>query len=262
MGYTLTTERNEMDNIELKIDRDFEKLIYPLSDDEIGRLTASLKDEGCREPLIVWNGVIVDGHNRHRICTNHDIPFKVAEKDFEDKEAAIQWMIRNQLGRRNLSPQQRVRLAKRLKVTIQAKAKSNQKAAGGDKKAVQSEMIEAVNTQDEIAKTAGVSTGTVAKHDYVEKHAEPEIVEALDKGVDEDGKKMTVNRAYNETKAKIDPPKPKPEIKCTYMKVDKLGDYELKKIAEYAIELLKSNDAHNVTGVQRHLRLLKEYLVA
>ena len=58
-------------------------------------------------PLIVWNGVIVDGHNRYRILQLHpEIQFTTYEKAFSDRYAAIAWICRNQLGRRNLTPQQ------------------------------------------------------------------------------------------------------------------------------------------------------------
>ena len=58
----------------LKIDKDFQDLIRPLFKNEYLQLEANLISDGCREPIAVWNGVIVDGHNRYKICTEHGIP--------------------------------------------------------------------------------------------------------------------------------------------------------------------------------------------
>jgi len=88
-----------------RIDPDLKQLIPPLSDSELQMLEASLVADGCRDPLIVWAGedVIVDGHNRHEICGRLGIRYGVVEMEFDDREAVVQWMCVNQLGRRNLS---------------------------------------------------------------------------------------------------------------------------------------------------------------
>jgi len=87
---------------------ELEKLIFPLSDEEFDLLTSNILAEGCREPLILWSSqekehILIDGHNRYKICQKHHINFKVLVKDFEDIEAAKDWMINNQLGRRNVT---------------------------------------------------------------------------------------------------------------------------------------------------------------
>ena len=85
------------------IDQQFKSLIPPLTADELGLLELSILAEGCRDPLVVWNGVLVDGHNRHEICARHGIPFQTVFRDFTDRDAAMDWIDVNQLGRRNLS---------------------------------------------------------------------------------------------------------------------------------------------------------------
>ena len=110
----------------LQIDPEFQSLIPPLSDDERAELETSLKSEGCRHPLDVWHGVIVDGHNRYAICQAHGIPFEVKEHEFEDRDAAKEWILRNQLARRNLNNYARAALALRLKAVIAARAKARQ----------------------------------------------------------------------------------------------------------------------------------------
>lgn len=89
---------------------ELETLIPPLSKDEISQLTENLLADGCRDPLIVatlgGETVLIDGHNRHRICTEHGIPFSIRYIVLADLDAAADWIERNQLGRRNLKPDQ------------------------------------------------------------------------------------------------------------------------------------------------------------
>ena len=91
----------------LKIDEGFKNLIRPLYQQEYLQLEANILADGCRNPITVWNGVIIDGHNRYEICTRHGIPFEVDEMDFECREEAIAWICANQLGRRNLTNETR-----------------------------------------------------------------------------------------------------------------------------------------------------------
>ena len=91
----------------LKIDKGFQELIRPLFKNEYLQLEENLMSDGCREPIAVWNDVIVDGHNRYKICTEHGIPFAVEEMSFSCREEAIAWICANQLGRRNLTEESR-----------------------------------------------------------------------------------------------------------------------------------------------------------
>ena len=92
----------------LKIDPEFEGKIPPLREAELQQLEENILADGVViNPLIVWDGVIVDGHNRYRILQKHpEIQFATYEKQFPDRYAAIAWICKNQLGRRNLTPQQ------------------------------------------------------------------------------------------------------------------------------------------------------------
>ena len=94
-----------MDLKDLKIDPEFAEKIPPLTEEEFTQLEANILAEGALlSPMIVWNGVIVDGHNRYRILQEHpEITFEVREKEFENRFEAIAWICRNQLGRRNLT---------------------------------------------------------------------------------------------------------------------------------------------------------------
>jgi len=99
------------------IDPDFQKLIPPLTDEERKDLEASLVADGCISPLVVWHkhNILLDGHNRHRFCEEHDIECEIHEIMLPSREDATAWIIKHQLGRRNLNESQRAMLAATLK---------------------------------------------------------------------------------------------------------------------------------------------------
>ena len=92
----------------LTIDPEFEGKIPSLREEELKQLEENILADGVViNPLIVWDGVIVDGHNRYRILQKHpEIQFTTYEKQFPDRYAAIAWICKNQLGRRNLTQEQ------------------------------------------------------------------------------------------------------------------------------------------------------------
>lgn len=92
---------------QLQIDVELKNLIRPLSREEYAQLEANLVVDGCRDPIITWNGTIVDGHNRYEICNRLHIPYTVQEMSFDQREAAIIWICENQLGRRNITEETR-----------------------------------------------------------------------------------------------------------------------------------------------------------
>ena len=96
-------------NRQLRVDPEFRDKIPPLTEDEFKQLEQNILADGeIYEPIIVWNGTIVDGHNRYKIVQKHpEIPFKTREMNFPDKWAAFDWMYSKQLGRRNLSDENR-----------------------------------------------------------------------------------------------------------------------------------------------------------
>lgn len=95
-------------SLHLAIDPEFASKIPPLREEELKQLEENILADGVViNPLIVWNGVIVDGHNRYRILQQYpEIQFSTYEKAFSDRYEAIAWICKNQLGRRNLTPQQ------------------------------------------------------------------------------------------------------------------------------------------------------------
>jgi len=108
-----------------KIKANFEKLIPALSSDEFEQLEKNILADGCREPLVVWNGFLLDGHHRFSICLKHGIPFKIVapERDLKDDLDARIWIVENQFGRRNLIDFVKATLALELKKLYQERAK-------------------------------------------------------------------------------------------------------------------------------------------
>lgn len=172
------------------VDEQFKSLIPPLTDEERGQLLESLKKEGCRDPLVIWEeeGILIDGHNRYELCLSEAIGFDTVGRSFESRAAAEEWVIRNQFGRRNLTPAQRVELALRLEEAIREKAKANQ----GNRTDISQRSERSVDSYKELGKLAGVSHDTVAKVKRVLEYAEPETVGLLRSG------EISVNQAYKQ----------------------------------------------------------------
>jgi len=176
----------------LKIDPEFELLIPPLTDEEFNQLRDNiLEDCEVREPLVTWNGIILDGHNRWKIIQeNPGIHYKTIEMIFLSRNEAKAWMIRNQLGRRNLPNYERARLALQLKPLLAEEASKRMKAGKADptKKSAEGEV------REQLAKAAGVSHDTISKVEKIEAKATPEVKEQLRKG------ELSINKAYSEIK--------------------------------------------------------------
>jgi N6-adenosine-specific RNA methylase IME4 len=180
---------------ELTIDPEFAALIPPLAPEEREQLERNILADGCRDPLTVWDGVIVDGHNRYEICTRHGIEFDVEEKQFESRAHARIWMRENQKGRRNLSPAWLIEMqlgnkADLLEIGKKTQGTRTDLLSPNDKKSLK---VAAVNTQKEIAKAAGVSTGQVGMAEQLIKKA-PELWEKAKAG------EVSIAGAYKEVK--------------------------------------------------------------
>lgn len=185
--------------MEIKINPKFRDKVPPLQPEEFSQLEENIVQYGCREPLVVWNNFIVDGHNRYEICTKHNIPFKTKEEQFESEQDAIIFIIKNQLGRRNISAYQRAVLALEFEDIFSEKAKENLSLTGGDKKSgLQNSakpIIEQVDTRKEVAKLANLSHDTIMKVKKIQEKATPEMKEQLtnkDKSINEVFKEIRI----------------------------------------------------------------------
>ena len=142
----------------MKIDTEFANLIPPLTDEEYSGLEASIISEGCRDALVCWNDILVDGHNRYKICAEHNISFNVIQRDFANRNEVLLWIMQNQLSRRNLTDFQRIEIVRKCEGAIKAQARERQKATqfgGGGK------ISTAIGkSRDELGNMAGVSGRT------------------------------------------------------------------------------------------------------
>lgn len=163
---------------ELKINPELRDFIPPLSGEEKKQLEDSLLKYGYKgAPIYIWNDFIVDGHNRYELCKKHNIEYPVEELLLGNNATIIdvmEWMINTQLGRRNLPPAQRLAVMDKFKKKIQEQAakKANElrsKFHGNQYTEVSSPNGDhtKIKTDKELAKMAGVGTGTVARFNKV-----------------------------------------------------------------------------------------------
>ena len=160
----------------MKVDREFKSLIPSLTDTERELLEESIAQEGCRDALVVWQeeGLLLDGHNRYEICERLGIPYATYEISLTSREDALDWIDRNQLGRRNLTPDN-FRL-------ILGRLYNRQKREDGQRGPQKLDQNEPASTAERLAAEHGVSPATVkragefaATVDEV-KQSEPEVV--------------------------------------------------------------------------------------
>jgi len=139
----------------VRIDSEFEALCPPLSDEEYALLKASILEEGCRDALIIWQDIVLDGHNRKRICEEAGLWYDTTEIELPDRDAAKAWMLRNQLGRRNLHPDAASLMRGRLY--------NMQKKANGVRGAQKLDQNDPASTAERLASDLGVSAPTIKR---------------------------------------------------------------------------------------------------
>jgi ParB family chromosome partitioning protein len=164
----------------IQVNNSFRALIPPLSSEERAQLEANLLADGCREPLALWGDVLLDGHNRYEICTRLGINYRAVQVDgIQTESDATLWIVRNQLGRRNISDYVRAELALIAKPLIEAKARANQVASGGDvrSRAVPENSPEPIETRETLADMAGVSSNTIRKVERIAQQGDDKLKE-------------------------------------------------------------------------------------
>ena len=153
--------------MELKIEREFQEKIPPLTEAEFEQLRENILNDGeVYEPIAVWNGIIVDGHNRWKVIQEHpEIPYRIKEMPFADKWEAFDWMYRKQLGRRNLTDAQKETIVGRM---YEARKKTHgnnaERGDGGKYLSIQSGYTgEPKRVSEQIAEELGIGKGTVIR---------------------------------------------------------------------------------------------------
>ncbi|KAF1701672.1 plasmid replication/partition related protein [Pseudoxanthomonas suwonensis] len=186
--------------------------IDPLTNDEYEALERSLLAEGCRDSLVLWGDILVDGHNRYGICQKHGIPFNTVQNTrFQSMEDVHLWMIEQHLGRRSVSDYQRGVLALRKREILARRLQAQREAdlealraaqaATAAAEAAEAEAAEAAAalkakpesddlppwdpvpvSRAELAREAKLSANQVAMIERIHTQAAPEVVEALKAG--------------------------------------------------------------------------------
>ena len=199
-------------------------LLPPLSGEQLAALEADLLQNGCYSPVIVNEElVIVDGHNRQSLCEKHGIPYNMAVFAFADLLEAKRWALDTQKGRRNLDKWELGKIALKLKPDIEARARANQAAAGGDKSdkgalsATLPKALPPVDTRKELADTVGLGERTMGKVMQIDEHAPAAVKEALDK------KELSIHQGYQITR-----------------QVEELPEEQREQAALEAVELAKA----------------------
>lgn len=185
---------------DLIIDKEFEELLPVLSPEELENLENSILQYGLLDPIKIWQEpdtgewIIIDGHNRYNILKKHNIDWHYWQdykimSELETREDVKQWMFEQQLGRRNLSPEEKYDIVQKFKDMLQKKAKQNQSSGGKGKS-----NLKKVNVQKEMAKATGISVGSYYKLDYIKKHGSEEINRQLH------DKEISIDKAFQMVK--------------------------------------------------------------
>lgn len=170
------------------INEELRAYIDPLTEDEYAALERSLLTEGCRDALVLWGEILVDGHNRYGICQKHGIPFNTVQNEsFRSMDDVRLWMIDNHLGRRSVSDFQRGVLALRKKEILAERAAQAQAKQESEKPDMPADAAPPNSapppTREAIARAARVSSATLGQIEKIQKTATPELVKAVKSGV-------------------------------------------------------------------------------
>lgn len=179
--------------VNIVVNEDLKTYIDPLTAEEHDALERSLLAEGCRDALVLWGDMLVDGHNRYGICRKHGLPFQTVQNPrFRSIEDVHLWMIDQHLGRRSVSDFQRGVLALRRKEieaareagAVREPAAELADPIGGD---VAPDLPAApapqpLKTREAVAKAARLSSSQVVMIEKIQKQAAPELVAAVKSG--------------------------------------------------------------------------------
>lgn len=181
--------------MDIVVKEELKAYIDPLTPDEHDALERSILAEGCRDALVLWGEVLVDGHNRYGICQKHGLPFQTIQNTrFQSMDDVHLWMIEQHLGRRSVSDFQRGVLALRKRDILAERHRADQAqlqkesdgeisgpADAGDEDSPPWAAAPKVSRAD-MAREARLSSSQVTMIERIHKQAAPELVEAVKTG--------------------------------------------------------------------------------
>jgi hypothetical protein len=172
----------------IQINEELKAYIDPLTPQEHEALERSLLAEGCRDALVLWGDVLVDGHNRYGICQQHGLPFQTVQNTrFQSLEDVHLWMIDQHLGRRSVSDFQRGVLALRkrdivagLRNRALTATQASSDAAEGAGASLPDH--EPLKSREAVARAARISHSQVQMIEKIQQQAAPELLAAVKSG--------------------------------------------------------------------------------
>lgn len=185
---------------ELTIDPEFSALGRRLTCEEDNYLYASLCADGCRDAIVTWanhDDIILDGHNRYRLCREHDIPFKVKAISLPDRESCIDWIAKTALGRRNLTDEEKSYLRGKRHESVKKEIGAPSGNKNARKQKVQNEPIE--STAKQLAAEFNVSPSTIKRDSQYAK-----AVDTIAENVGVDVKSTILSGESRLTKSKVE----------------------------------------------------------
>ena len=180
--------------MDIVVNEELKAYIAPLTADEHEALERSILAEGCRDALVLWGNVLVDGHNRFGICQQHGLPFQtVQHARFKSLDDVHLWMIDQHLGRRSVSDFQRGVLALRKREIVAERlriARSEVQVPQDDQPMAEAKPAtsprlpdsESLATREALARAARLSTSQLVMIEKIQKQAAPELVQAVKTG--------------------------------------------------------------------------------
>ncbi|KQP47702.1 hypothetical protein [Pseudorhodoferax sp. Leaf274] len=176
--------------MDIVVNEELKAYIDPLTPDEYEALERSLLAEGCRDALVLWGDVLVDGHNRYGICQKHGLPFQTVQNTrFQSMEDVHLWMIDQHLGRRSVSDFQRGVLALRKREIVagrRERAKAVPAEASGSAAAEAGATPlppgESLDSREALARAARLKSNQVVMIEKIQQSAAPEVVAAVRSG--------------------------------------------------------------------------------
>lgn len=158
--------QNEVDPQIITILPQIEDLLYPLKPEELANLEASIRQYGVREPLCLWDRdgelILVDGHNRYAVATRNGLRFPTTTLEFKDLEEVLDWVDKNQIGRRNLTDEERAVTLGRI-----YQRKLDEKRAAGRASSVEKETegakVAGERMSDTVASEWNIGSATVKR---------------------------------------------------------------------------------------------------
>ncbi|MGE8227404.1 plasmid replication/partition related protein [Stenotrophomonas pigmentata] len=177
--------------MDIIVNEELKAYIDPLTQDEHDALERSLLAEGCRDALVLWGDVLIDGHNRYGICSKHGIPFNTVQNTrFKSMDDVHLWMIEQHLGRRSVSDYQRGVLALRKRDILETRRRAEQEQLRRESEGEAGPSATADNdsppwdpapklSKADLAREAKLSPSQVTMIEKIHDHATAEVIEAM-----------------------------------------------------------------------------------